>query len=104
VIERHVTFRLHPGKAEDFAEFFRAEYGPAMARQPGFYGAELLEPQEIPDTLVLLLRFRDADAALAWRESAEHKALSPRLKAMVQNSEVRVHQLIARQPAPVGSL
>jgi heme-degrading monooxygenase HmoA len=104
VIERHVTFRLLPGRAQALAEFFRAEYGPALARQPGFHGAELLEPEEIPDTVVLLLRFRDGDAARGWRESADHRALSPRLKSMVEHSEVRVHQVLARQPAPVGSL
>lgn len=104
MIARLVTFHLHPGKAQEFEEFFRSQYGPAMARQPGFAGAELLAPQETPDTLVLLLRFKDAEAAQAWRESAEHRGLSPTLKAMYRESDVRVHQVLARQLAPVGAL
>jgi heme-degrading monooxygenase HmoA len=104
VIARHVTFHLHPGKAQEFEEFFRLQYGPAMARQPGFGGAELLAPHEIPDTLVLVLRFKDAEAAQAWRDSAEHRGLSPALKAMYRESDVRVHQVLACQSAPVGSL
>jgi heme-degrading monooxygenase HmoA len=103
VIERHVTFHLHPGRAEAFEAFFRSAYGPALARQPGFLGAELLRPQEGAETLVLVLRFSDAGAAQAWRESAEHQALSPTLKAMYQSSEVRVHDVLAVQPEAVRS-
>jgi heme-degrading monooxygenase HmoA len=100
VIERHVTFHLHPGKAGDFGSCFRSDYGPALARQAGFLGAELLRPQEGEDTLMLVLRFKDAEAAQAWRESADHKALSPRLKSLYQSSEVHVLQVLAQQPAP----
>ena len=103
MIERHVSFHLHPGKADEFASFFRSDYGPAMARQPGFLGSELLQPLEGADTLVLVLRFEDAQAAQAWRESDDHKALSPRLKSLYQRSEVLVHQIVAQQPAPAGT-
>lgn len=99
MIERHVTFHLHPGKAGDLESFFRSEYGPAMARQAGFVGARLLQPEEGEDTLMLVLRFQDAAAVQAWRESADHKALSPRLKALYQSSEVRVFELRAEQPS-----
>ena len=98
MIERHVTFHLHPGKAEAFGAFFRSSYGPALARQPGFSGAELLHPQDAAETLVLVLRFSDADAAKAWRESGDHKALSPTLKSFYQGSDVRVFDLLASQP------
>jgi heme-degrading monooxygenase HmoA len=103
VIERHVTFHLHPGKAEDLVAFFRTDYGPAMARQKGFLGAELLQPPEADNQLVLVLKFEDAKAAQVWRESADHKALSPRLKSFYQRSDVRVHQVLVQQPAPERS-
>jgi len=51
--------------------------------------------------LMLVLRFEDAEAAQAWRESAEHKASSPKLKALYLRSEVLVHRVLAQQPAPV---
>jgi len=101
VIERHVTFHLHPDKVDEFTSFFCAVYGPAMARQPGFLGSELLQPLEGEDMLMLVLRFEDAEAAQAWRESAEHKASSPKLKALYLRSEVLVHRVLAQQPAPV---
>lgn len=104
MIERHVTFHLHPGRAKDFEGFFRSQYGPALARQPGFVGAELMVPEGVADTLLLLLRFKDAESAQSWRDSPDHKALSPTLKSMYLQSEVRVHQVLAQQPGPVGLL
>jgi heme-degrading monooxygenase HmoA len=94
-------FHLHPGKADEFASLFRSDYGPAMARQPGFLGSELLQPLESADMLLLVLDFEDAEAALAWRESDDHKTLSPKLKSLYQRSEVVVHRVVAQQPAPV---
>jgi heme-degrading monooxygenase HmoA len=99
VIERHVTFRLLPGRADEFASFFGSAYAPAMARQDGFCAAELLRPDD-PDTLVMVLRFESLEAAQAWRESAAHKELSPALKSLYQSSEVRVHEVLAEHPVP----
>jgi heme-degrading monooxygenase HmoA len=99
VIERHVTFHLRPGKADEFVSFFGSAYAPAMARQDGFCAAELLRPDD-SDTLVMVLRFASTEAAQAWRESAAHKELSPALKALYQSSEVRVHEVLAEHPVP----
>lgn len=99
MIERHVTFHLRPGKADEFASFFGSAYAPAMARQDGFYGAALLRPDD-PEALVMVLRFASTEAAQAWRESAAHKELSPALKALYQSSEVRVHEVLAEHPVP----
>jgi heme-degrading monooxygenase HmoA len=99
VIERHVTFRLQPGRADEFASFFGSAYAPAMARQDGFLSAALLRPGDA-DTLVMVLRFASTEAAQAWRDSAAHKELSPALKALYQSSEVRVHEVLAEHPVP----
>ena len=99
MIERHVTFRLQPGKADEFVSFFGSAYAPAMARQEGFFGAALLRPDD-PDTLVMVLRFVSTDAAQAWRECPAHRELSPALKALYQSSEVRVHEVLAEHPVP----
>lgn len=100
VIERQVTFHVHSGKAQEFASFFTSAYAPAMARQPGFCGAELLRPDDPADTLVMVLRFSGTEAALAWRESAAHKELSPTLKSLYLTSEVRVYDVLSEQPGP----
>jgi len=83
--------------AKEFEEFFRSEYALAMASQPGFRGAELLRAGEAGDERVMVLRFDSLEAAQAWRESAEHKRLSPRLKSLYLNSEVRVFEVVAEQ-------
>jgi hypothetical protein len=36
VVERHLTFNVHPGRTEEFERFFAATYGPRMAEAPGF--------------------------------------------------------------------
>lgn len=94
MIERHVTFQIGEGKAKEFEAFFRSEYAPAMARQPGFASASLLRPVEGEDEVVMVLRFDSLEAAQAWRESAEHKRLSPNLKALYLGSEVRVFNVV----------
>ncbi len=95
MIERHVTFRLIPGKAEAFETFFGTSYAPAMAAQAGFGGAELLRPVEPDDTLLMVLRFSNTDAAKAWRESPAHKELSSILKSLYRASDVRVFEVLA---------
>jgi antibiotic biosynthesis monooxygenase (ABM) superfamily enzyme len=98
VIERHVTFRLVPGKAETFETFFGSAYAPAMAAQPGFCGAELLGPLEPDGSLVMVLRFSDTKTAQSWRESPAHRELSPVLKSLYQTSDVRVYNVLAARP------
>jgi heme-degrading monooxygenase HmoA len=100
MIERHVTFQVLQGKSKDLEDFFRLDYAPAMARQPGFCGAELLRAGEPVDEMVMILRFVSPEAAQAWRESAEHKRLSPTLKSLYQSSEVRVYEVLAEHLRP----
>lgn len=99
MIERHVAFQVLPGKVEAFETFFRTEYAPAMAGQPGFRGAELLRPAEADEHVLMVLRFASLEAAQAWRESPEHKRLSPSLKSLVRSSELKVYTLLAQHPA-----
>jgi heme-degrading monooxygenase HmoA len=95
MIERHVTFHLHDGQQEAFAQYFRERYRTAMAETPGFVSASLLGSQEAPSQLVMLLRFQDAAAALAWRSSESHEALKPQLKSMYGKSELQVFDVLA---------
>ena len=53
---------------------------------------------------MLVLRFSGLEAAQAWRESAEHQALSPSLKELYQSSEVQVFDILAAQPGAGPSL
>jgi antibiotic biosynthesis monooxygenase (ABM) superfamily enzyme len=96
MIERHVTFEVIPGKEAAFEQLFRTEYSKAMGRQTGFVSVGLLKEQgaESP-RYQMLIRFQSLETAAAWRDSADHKALSPRIKAYYTGSSVQVYDVIA---------
>ena len=96
MIERHVTFEVIPGKEKAFEELYRTEYSKAMSRQPGFVSVGLLKEQggESP-RYQMLIRFESLEAAAAWRDSADHKALSPKIKALYTGSAAQVYDVVA---------
>lgn len=94
MIERHVTFHVHPGKESGFHSFFRDEYLPAMSRTPGFVSASLLQDQELESDLEMVLRFESLAAAAEWRQSDAHQTLKPRLKSHYEGSELTVYDVL----------
>ena len=97
MIERHVTFTVIPGKEKDFENLFKVEYGVAMSRQPGFVSVTLLKEHEKEAIYQMVIRFQSLETAAAWRDSEDHKALSPKIKAYYGTSTVRVYDVIARK-------
>ncbi len=97
MIERHVTFNVIPGKEKDFENLFRGEYSVAMAKQPGFVSVTLLKEQEKGPVYQMVIRFQSLETAAAWRDSADHKALSPRIKTLYNGSTVQVYDVIAQK-------
>ncbi len=95
MIERHVTFNVIPGKEENFETLFKQEYGAAMSKQPGFVSVTLLKDHGKEAVYQMMIRFQSLGTAAAWRESPDHKALSPKIKAMYTESTVQVHEVIA---------
>lgn len=95
MIERHVTFEVIPGKESDFEALFAARYSVAMAKQPGFVSVGLLRRQDQSSTYEMKIRFESLETAGGWRNSAEHKELSPVIKAMYTASSVIVFDVIA---------
>ena len=63
MIERHITFNVHPDRTAEFERFFADEYRPAMATSPGFVRVELLREAENPSRYQMVLRWVDADSA-----------------------------------------
>ena len=94
MIERHVTFNLIPGKEKDFENLFKEQYSVAMSKQPGFVSVTLLKEHEKEETYQMVIRFRSLETAAAWRDSADHKALSPKVKALYNGSSVQVYEVI----------
>ena len=95
MIERHITFNVHPDRTADFEAFFRDEYAPAMARWPGFVRVDLLRETDAPDRYQMVLRFADADAATGWRTSDVHTALQPTLTSLFSTNEIVGYVVVA---------
>jgi antibiotic biosynthesis monooxygenase (ABM) superfamily enzyme len=96
VIERHVTFHVIPGKEKEFEALFKKEYSTAMAKQSGFVSVSLLKEHEKEAIYQMVIRFQSLKTAAAWRDSAEHKALSPKIKALYTESTVQVYEVMAQ--------
>ncbi len=97
MIERHVTFNVIPGKEKDFETLFKTEYAVAMSRQPGFVSVTLLKEHEKESVFQMVIRFQSLETAAAWRDSAEHKTLSPKIKSLYKESIVQVYEVIAQR-------
>ena len=94
MIERHITFNVHPDGTAAFERFFADEYAPAMAKAPGFVRVELLREAESPTRYQMVLRFEDGDSAAGWRTSEVHQALQPALLALYTDNEIQGYTVI----------
>lgn len=95
MIERHVTFKVHPDKKAEFEKMFVEEYRPAMATMPGFQRVDLLCRADEPAQYQMVIRFDSVDTSAAWRSSPKHEMLKPKLKALYSDSELQVFDVIA---------
>jgi antibiotic biosynthesis monooxygenase (ABM) superfamily enzyme len=94
VIERHITFNVHPDKTAEFEQFIIGQYGPTMAKSPGFVKIDLLREAESPTRYQMVFRFQDAETAAGWRTSEVHQGLQPALKALVSDNEIQGYVVI----------
>ena len=97
MIERHVTFNVIPGKENDFETLFKEEYSLAMSKRPGFVSVVLLKKHEKEAVYQMVIRFQSLETAAAWRDSADHKALSPKIKALYKESTVQVYEVVEQK-------
>ncbi len=95
MIERHVTFNVLPNMGPAFEKLFVEEYRPAMSQMPGFVKVELLRSHEKTSAYMMTIRFESLDTAAAWRNSAAHQALKPRIGALYDGSTVQVFDVVA---------
>ena len=97
MIERHVIFNVIPGKEKDFEKLFKEEYSVAMSKQPGFVSVTLLKEHEKEAVYQMVIRFQTLETAAAWRDSEDHKALSPKIKALNKESTVQVYEVVSQK-------
>lgn len=95
MIERHITFNVHPEEVEEFERFFATEYAPKMAMSPGFVRVELLREADQPSRYQMVMRWRDGEAAAGWRTSPVHQALQPALNALHSGMEILAYEVVA---------
>jgi antibiotic biosynthesis monooxygenase (ABM) superfamily enzyme len=95
VIERHVTFEVIPGKEQAFEDLFKSSYSTAMSKQRGFASVDLVRELDAPARYQMVIRFDTLENAAAWRDSADHKALSPVIHALYSASTVVAYSVVA---------
>lgn len=95
MIERHITFNVHPGMTTEFERLVAERYRPAMSESPGFVRLDLLREADDPTRYQMMLRFQDAETAAGWRTSPVHQALQPALKALFSTNEIQGYDVIA---------
>ena len=69
---RVVPYEVQPGAVEAFVAAHRTHHSPPVSRQPGFVSKLLLQSEEQPHRLVMLLTWETAAQADAWRNHPEH--------------------------------
>ena len=94
MIERHITFNVHPDKTGAFEQFIAVEYGPTMAKSPGFVKIDLLREADSPTRYQMVFRFTDADSAAGWRTSEVHQGLQPTLTSLFSDNEIQGYVVI----------
>ncbi len=94
MIERHITFNVHPDATGAFERLFASTYAPTMALSAGFVRVELLREASSPTRFQMVTRFVDTESAAAWAASEAHQALQPAMKALYDDYELQVYEVI----------
>ena len=95
MIERHITFTVHPDQAAAFERFFTDEYRPPVLRMPGSIECSLLREAEHPERYQMVFRWEEAEQAVAWRVSEVHQALQPALNALHSGMDIVAYTRVA---------
>ena len=95
MIERHITFNVHPDRTTAFEAFFVDQYRPAMSAAPGFVKVDLLRELDQATRYQMVLRWDSAEAAAGWRTSEVHHALQPALAALYSDNEISAYEVLA---------
>jgi heme-degrading monooxygenase HmoA len=82
MIERHITFDVHPDQTEAFERFFTEQYRPPVLDMPGIIECSLLREADSATQYQMVFRWTAAEDAVAWRVSEIHQGLQPGLNAL----------------------
>ena len=73
---RVVPAKLKPGMAQDWLAAHQRHHTPAVRRQPGFVSKVLMQAEDDPDRVAMLLVWETAEQAIAWTKQPEHDEVS----------------------------
>jgi heme-degrading monooxygenase HmoA len=88
MIERHITFNVHPDRTAEFERFIVTQYRPPAMKMPGIVECSLLREAERPERYQLVFRWEKAEDAVGWRVSKVHEGLQPALNALHSGMEI----------------
>jgi heme-degrading monooxygenase HmoA len=92
MIERHITFEVHPGRTADFERFFAESYRPPVLEMPGLIECSLMREMEQPTRYQMVFRWEQPDQAVAWRVSEVHQRLQPELNELHAGMEITAYE------------
>ncbi len=95
MIERHITFNVHPDRSADFERFITEAYRPPVLTMPGLIECTLLRESEHAERYQLVFRWETAENAVAWRVSEVHQGLQPALNDLHGGMEIVAYTTIA---------
>lgn len=95
MIERHITFDVHPDRTGDFERFFTDSYRPPVLEMPGLIECSLLREAESLTRYQMVFRWETADNAVAWRVSEVHQALQPALGELHGGMQIVAYTQVA---------
>jgi heme-degrading monooxygenase HmoA len=87
---RVVPSRLKPGTLADWLAAHRRYHTPAVRRQPGFVSKVLLQAEDDPGHVAMLLTWETSAQAIAWTKQPEHDEVSrPASEYVVRDDPAR---------------
>ena len=96
MIERHITFDVHPAMTAEFVRFFTDEYRPPVSRYARAHRV-LPAPRggAAQTRYQMVFRWEAAEQAVAWRVSEVHQGLQPALHALHAGMEIVAYTKVA---------
>lgn len=89
-----VDFRLEPGALAAFRELIDANARQSVALEPGCRRFDVIEPEGVPDAILLYEIYRDRTDFDAHMRSEHYARFDAASAGLVQNKSVRVGALV----------
>lgn len=86
---RIVPSRLADGALQSWLAAHREQHTPEVRRQPGFVAKALIQSEENPDIVAMLLLWQTSEQADHWRRHPQHDVVSAPLRPFTVQGQPR---------------